>query len=243
MKNRTQFLNRIVALLAVALVGSLAWTGCSHEKEYVDEDGPTTGEIEVEDDETEYEVEKELPEDESRATGETEMETEHGWVEVEVEEDEIEIEGEKEFPEGDNPAYTGEGGEEKVDIQIGRPEPAKAVSVTKVYTAPVDYIGSTVIAQAKVNKVMSDRGFWVKSGDNKVFAVVREDVPQKEMIDINKGQTIRFMGLMVDGDDWNMLAGDLEEETKQTLKEQPYFLAVHWKHIKMVDGTTKTSMK
>lgn len=234
MSSRSTTSRSLFAALIVMLAGSLAWSGCSHEKEYIDEEGPTTGEVEVEKDEIEYEAEKELPEDESRPTGE--YETKYG--EVEIEEDEIEVEGEREFPGGNNPAYGGgpSGDNENAQIEIGQPNPQKAIAVTKVYAAPVDFVGATVVGKAKATKVISDRGFWVNHNGEKIFAVVREDVPSHEMIDIDKGQRLKFGGVLVDGDNWEQVAGNLEPQTKKTLKEQPYFIAVHWDNIEIMNN-------
>ncbi|QDG52539.1 hypothetical protein FIV42_17895 [Persicimonas caeni] len=240
MSYRSTMSKRLVNMFAVVLAASFAWAGCSHEKEYVDDEGKTTGEIEVSEDETEYEIEKELPEKESRATGEKEIETEHGEVEIEVEEDEVEVEGYREYPEGENPAYTGGSGEEDVQIELGQPKPSQAISVVSVYAAPVDFIGATVVGKAEVNKVISDRGFWINHNGERIFAVVREDIPSNEMIDISKGEQLKFGGIVVDGDDWKKLAGDLEPKTRQTLEEQPYFVAVYWDDIEKV-GQTSTN--
>lgn len=238
MSNRRTTSRRVLAVLTVLVAASFAWTGCSHEKEYVDEEGKTTGEVEVSDDETEFEVEKDLPEDEDRATGEREVETAHGEVEVEVEEDEVEVEGYREYPNDNNPAYAGGSGEEDVQLELTQPQPDQAISMTRVYLAPVNFVGATVVGKAEVKKVMSDRGFWVNHDGERIFAVVREDVPSHEMVDINKGQTLEFGGVVVDGDDWKKLAGDLEPQTRQTLKEQPYFVAIYWDDIQTVEQSS-----
>lgn len=223
-------LARLLTLVAtLALLGAV---GCSNDRQVVDDTPPTTGEVEHEDDGVEFEAEKEFPEDETRQTGEIEKETEYGEVEIEMEDDEIEIEGELDYVKGlKMPPPTTQG-----DRTVPAPDPNKAVAVTEVFAAPVDLIGTTVFGTAKVTSVISDRGFWVKSGGDRIFAIVREDIPRPEMIDINAGQELKFMGVLTDGQDWELVAGDLEPETVAILKEQPYFINVYWEHIKIMDA-------
>lgn len=236
--SRHSLWTRIAALAAVLILSSAGAIGCAGDKEIEDETPPTTGEVEIEDDETEYEVEKELAEGEQSPVEEGEYDTKFGEAEVDVEGDEVEIEGEREYPDDGNPYYAEDMPDEmKGQIKIKNPQPAQAVrivEVMKVKPIPADYIGTTVKGRVKVTNVISDRGFWITNGEQRVFAVVREDVPQHEMIDINKGQVLEFVGVLTDGENWRALEGLLEEDTKETLKKQDYFVAMYWDDINIV---------
>ena len=117
-------------------------------------------------------------------------------------------------------------------------DPDPVLEIVTYYTTPVDYVGVTVSGTAYVDEVISDRGFYLTDGDNdqRLFAVVREDTPKKEMIDINEGQTLQLTGLFLEKEMRDDLAGTLEEDTKQALAQTPYFLAVHHKDIKIMSG-------
>lgn len=239
MENRNEgrfnsLLNLSASALAVLMAGALILAGCASEKEYVDRTGPTTGEVEIEDDETEFEAERELPEDHNLEEKEIEYEDENTEYEAEVDkdvigDDEIEIEGEQEYEDGENPAWGNKGdtnqagGESATETE----DDTKVYSMTTIYAAPVDYVGATVEGKAEVTKVISDRGFWVEKDGNKFFAVVREDAPKHEMIDINKGQTVKFEGLLLEANQWQNLTGSLEKETRQTIRQRDYFIAVY----------------
>lgn len=112
---------------------------------------------------------------------------------------------------------------------------AGVADIAVAITNPVDFIGTAVSGVGTVTEVVSDRGFWLKSGDAKVFAVVREDVPQKEMIDINAGQKIGFNGILFTPDAADDLAGKLDSETKKLIAEQPAFLGLYHARVEILE--------
>ena len=237
---------RTAGFLTVLLALSIALVGCEKEKEYQDEKPPTTGELEVEPDETEFEAERELAEGEQPPVPEGEYDVPGAQGKIEVEDDEVEVEVEQEFAEGANPAFDPNAPDEQ-DIelegtgqqqagQLAQPEPAQAVELTAVAPQPANFIGATVKGTVQVESVISDRGFWVTSDGNRIFAVLREAEPPREKIDINAGQTLSLTGLLVDGEDYNRVIGTFEADAKQALKEQPYFIAAFWKDIEITQG-------
>lgn len=110
--------------------------------------------------------------------------------------------------------------------------------MTVVFTRPVDYVGRSVTGTAKVDEVVSDRGFWLGEGDNRLFTVIREDTPRKEMIDINAGQRLNLTGFLVKSEAADNLTGELDDKTKKILEEEDQFLAVYHGQVNIVgDGS------
>lgn len=102
---------------------------------------------------------------------------------------------------------------------------------------PTRYMGKQVSVEATVAEVISDRAFWLDAGpQGRVLAVVREDVPRHEMIDINAGQRLRFDALVMPSTAMNQLAGTLEPDAKNAIQSTPAFLATYWRNVQMVGG-------
>jgi hypothetical protein len=107
--------------------------------------------------------------------------------------------------------------------------------IAAVAVSIYDYVGVPVEGTAQVDQVISDRGFWVRSGDNRMLAVVREDVPQHEMIDIDRGQRIKFTGLVLSKSAVEDLSGELEPETRRAILGQPAFIAMSWRDVSIME--------
>ena len=99
---------------------------------------------------------------------------------------------------------------------------------------------ATVRGEAVVTKVISDRAFWLETegvnGEEPVLAVVREDVPRHEMIDIDAGQTLRFQSEIVqaDGDAASEISGTLEADAQQAIDDEDSFLSMHWSDVRIL---------
>lgn len=121
-----------------------------------------------------------------------------------------------------------------------KPEPNVPVAGIMVFPAPepvsVDKVGTLVTGDAMVGKVISDRGFWLTSDDGKVrlFSIVREDVPKREMIDIDSGDRLRMVGLLMKPEDVGLVAGELEKETKDTIAKESVFLSVYHGNVEFL---------
>lgn len=130
---------------------------------------------------------------------------------------------------------------QKTQEQVGQQPATRAdradspADIDAVILAVRDFVGIPVQGTAEVNEVISDRAFWIGSGDQRVLAVVREDVPQHEMIDIDKGQRLKFTGLVLSNTAVDDLTGKLEDDAKQAIREQPAFVAMYWKDVSIMD--------
>lgn len=93
-----------------------------------------------------------------------------------------------------------------------------------------------VTGRAKVVKVISDRGFWLSTNesDAKIFAVVREDAPQHEMIDIDEGDELLLTGLVLDSDEQRQVVGPLEKDAEEVIESEPFFLSIYHKQVEIV---------
>lgn len=95
-----------------------------------------------------------------------------------------------------------------------------------------------VKGQAEVASLISDRAFYLKTqGDKKVLAIVREDIPQHEMIDIDAGDHIQFQAWSRSSKD--QVAGELEEDAKKAIEDEPAFLTMYWRNVSFVQQPNK----
>lgn len=93
--------------------------------------------------------------------------------------------------------------------------------------------GARVTGTSEVREVISDRAFWLDTdAEDPVLGIVREDVPQHEMIDIDAGQTITFEGRLVRGADVpSQIDGPLEQDALQAISKTPNVIAMHWRDV------------
>lgn len=121
-------------------------------------------------------------------------------------------------------------------------DPNRYWRLSAVSVALADYVGVPVEGTARVTEVISDRGFWVDAGgEHPLLAVVREDVPRHEMIDINEGQRLKFAGLVLSKSAIDDLSGSLERQTRNAILQQPAFLAVDWRDISIMEEKPASS--
>lgn len=109
------------------------------------------------------------------------------------------------------------------------------VTVIAPDAPPATVLGYGLSGTSVVSSVISDRGFWMGESEHKIFAVVREDTPRPEMIDINKGQRLYVHGVMLDASEVDRVVGDLEPKTRAVIATQEYFLVVYWQDIRILE--------
>lgn len=127
------------------------------------------------------------------------------------------------------------GGGQHAQAQQG-PQAGETVELGQFARAPQRYVGRSIHGEAAVTKVFSDRGFWLRTEDGStILAIVREDVPRPEMIDIDEGQRLRLTGDALAASSVDEVAGTLEPETKQAIRAQGTFLSTHWRNIEILD--------
>ena len=121
---------------------------------------------------------------------------------------------------------------------------AAPVDLVAMMANPLEVVGKEMSGTVYVDDVISDRGFYVTDGKQRVFAVVREDTPKHEMIDIDKGQKISFRGLLMEQKMMADLTGELEQDTKDAIMAAPYFIAMHHSDVKILeqDATPPSKM-
>jgi len=103
---------------------------------------------------------------------------------------------------------------------------AGALPVAAILANPGQYGTQSVSGTARVTDVISDRGFWVEDGGQRMFVVVAEPQSAEQAIDINTGQTIRLSGTVREGSSAGQLTG-VEQEAQRTAQGQPAFLLVN----------------
>ncbi len=209
---RHTFFTRFGKLGFLLCALALALTACEEE-----EQEPTGLEVE------EYEVERE------------EGQIEEAEVELEREEiDEIDRQAPDELSEAlrdEEPAQPDQQAQPGEQPQ----EDQQQQDLASVFVDPGNFVGVRTSGTATVGDVVSDRGFWLTDGDNRIFAIVREDVPQQEMIDINEGQRIELTGIMMAPGDPDDITGALEPETKQLAEQQDSLLLASWRDIQILE--------
>lgn len=113
-----------------------------------------------------------------------------------------------------------------------------AITFAAMAQQPEQAVGKTVSGEAEVLRVISDRAFYISekkgtAAPGQVLAIVREDVPQHEMIDIDAGQRIRFTGQVKSSKD--QVAGKLEQDSKEAIAERPAFITMHWRDVDILE--------
>lgn len=103
---------------------------------------------------------------------------------------------------------------------------AGALPVAAILASPGQYGAQTVSGTARVTDVISDRGFWVEEGGQRMFVVIAEPQAAEQAVDINTGQTIRLSGTVREGSSAAQLTG-VEQEAQRTAQGQPAFLLVN----------------
>ena len=87
-----------------------------------------------------------------------------------------------------------------------------------------------------VDEVISDRGFYVTDGDQRVFVTMREQTEFKDaMININAGQALVLEGVLADEGVLKTFRKPIDEDTKEAVEENDYFIVTTYKQVTIVD--------
>jgi hypothetical protein len=99
--------------------------------------------------------------------------------------------------------------------------------------------GQTASGTGIVPETPSDRGFWIESNGQRVFAVLAEAMEQVK--DIDPGQQVRITGAQVmAGSDASRIPADVDAQAKQTAQGQQAFLLVPARGVEIVSGGNTT---
>jgi hypothetical protein len=85
--------------------------------------------------------------------------------------------------------------------------------VIVIVTNPAAYFNKTVSGTATVGEVVSDRGFWLRQDDRRIFAVI--DEPRPETKDLNEGQRVRVSGIIYDSQRMGAAPGTSESRSRR----------------------------
>lgn len=108
--------------------------------------------------------------------------------------------------------------------------------IVAIVAQPTGYAGQTVSGTATVGEVVSDRGFWLREGDQRIFTVI--DEPPGETKDINEGQRVRLTGTVYDAQGVGQVSGlqNLETDARQILQKEPVVLYVRAQDLTILAG-------
>lgn len=131
---------------------------------------------------------------------------------------------------------------EPADIEAVEPLPdtEPAATIAAILANPDAYVGmDNFTAEASVPEVPTDRGFWVESDGQRLFAIII-DQPAEEPKDINPGQRLRITeGMIRDSSYLPNLSGDpLDADTQRTVEQQDVFLVVDEDNIEILEAGT-----
>lgn len=101
---------------------------------------------------------------------------------------------------------------------------------------PEKHANQRVKGDAKVRKVISDRAFYLEHpGGKDVLAIVLEDLPRKEKVDIDEGERIVFTATSRTNE--AAVTGTMQEKVKEAVSQAPGFLTLYWRDISTSDGS------
>ncbi|HET8655975.1 MAG TPA: hypothetical protein VFL93_10710 [Longimicrobiaceae bacterium] len=106
---------------------------------------------------------------------------------------------------------------------------ASTIPVADILANPGNWTGKTVSGTAQVASVPTDRGFWLESNGQRIFAVLN-DQPQEQPVDINPGQTVQLTNARVLTSATDV-QGTLSSQTTSTIQGQPAFLNVDEQNV------------
>jgi hypothetical protein len=110
-----------------------------------------------------------------------------------------------------------------------------ALPVGEILASADAYAGQTMSGTVTVPQTPSDRGFWVETGGERMFAILAERSEQVK--DIDPGQTVRLTDARIlRGSESAQIPADVDAEAKQTAQGQPLFLLVPANGVEIVSG-------
>lgn len=108
----------------------------------------------------------------------------------------------------------------------------EVIPVAVIVATPSNFANQRVSGTARVAEVVSDRGFWIEDGGQRVFAII--DEPKPEIMNVNAGQTVRLNRAQV-MTNASPVPGDLEPQARQIIQGQPAFLYVPARDLTITD--------
>lgn len=105
---------------------------------------------------------------------------------------------------------------------------AGEATLATILANPAEYIGSEFSGEVDVDGPLTDRGFWVESDGQRMFALI-DDGPLEVPMDINPGQRLQISsGMVMSPASIGDLPGDeLDADTRRIAEEQEVFLVVN----------------
>ena len=100
------------------------------------------------------------------------------------------------------------------------------IPVAQLLGTPDASVGQSVSGSARVTEVVSDRGFWIEEGGQRMFVVMGEPQAAENRIDVNAGQTVRLSGTVQRGGAQAAVPTGIEAEAQKIAQGQPLFLVV-----------------
>jgi hypothetical protein len=115
----------------------------------------------------------------------------------------------------------------------GPTEDDSPYDVAKLETAlerPALYVGNTLMGQATVYQVVTERMFWLESGERRILTVLRERDTTVGDIGLRRGQVLQLSGELRSADDLepfsDSAASGLSSEAMVMINSQEYYLVV-----------------
>lgn len=118
------------------------------------------------------------------------------------------------------------------------PPPTEAdttsVPVTVIVGGPATYLGRPVVGIGRVTEVVSDRGFWLEQGGQRIFAVIAKTPQMENEVNVNAGQRVGVAGIVYDNVTADQIPGGLEPDARQIIANEPAFLYVPAQNIRLL---------
>lgn len=128
----------------------------------------------------------------------------------------------------------------------GTPAPAAGIPIAAILGSPAEWSGRTVSGQVRVAEAVSDRGFWIEDGGQRLF-VVKNESPRPGVADVqgaadtmssrnlNAGQMVQMSGTVHTSAD--QVAPPIDERTKSILANQRVFMTTNVADIQHMAGS------
>lgn len=112
---------------------------------------------------------------------------------------------------------------------------AEAGTLAAILANPTTYFGKEYSGEVSVGNSLTDRGFWVESDGNRMFALI-VDEPRERPLDINAGQQLRISGGTIrDASSLSDVEGRvLDADTRKIVGEQKVIMVVDEKNIEIL---------
>jgi len=108
------------------------------------------------------------------------------------------------------------------------------IPVSVIVVGPAEYVARPVAGTARVAEVVSDRGFWIEQGGQRIFAVLAQAPNMEQAVDVQAGQQVRLSGVVYDSSMVDRIEGGLESQTRELIDDQPAFLLVDPRNVTVV---------